>query len=100
MSITTALRTSRAYAGIVMRLSTGGRLVDAIGTGYRWTRNITGTGGKMDLNEITGLKRTLSLQIKQKIREFERATDCQLASMKITRDEMGIKEVKIAILLE
>ena len=54
----------------------------------------------MDLNEITGLKRTLSLQIKQKIREFERATDCQLASMKITRDEMGIKEVKIAILLE
>ena len=54
----------------------------------------------MDLNEITSLKRTLSLQIEQKIREFEQTTGCQLTSMKITRDELGIKEVKIAIVLE
>ncbi len=54
----------------------------------------------MDVNEVTSLKRTLALQIEQKIREFEQATGCQLTSMKITRDELGIKEVKIAILLE
>ena len=54
----------------------------------------------MELSEITSLKRTLALQIEQKIREFERATSCQLTGMKITRDDLGIKEVKIAIELE
>ena len=66
----------------------------------RLIRTIRGIGDNMDLNEITSLKRTLSLQIEQKIREFEQTTGCQLTSMKITRDEWGIKEVKIAIVLE